>query len=87
MPLELLPWLGLAAQAGGAVILAFSGAFGLGTRKYEARGAAAGLALFCSGCVALAWFAVTERHFLLTGIQLVAAVLIGFGVVRKARNR
>ncbi len=87
MPLDLLPWLGLAAQITGAVFLALSGGFGLGARKYNARGTAIGLAVFCAGCVSMALFAVSERNFLLTAFQFIAAVLIGIGVVRKARNR
>lgn len=87
LSLDLLPWLGLAAQAAGAVILAFSGGFGLGVRKYEPRGTAVGLAIFCAGSVSLAAFAVSERNFLLAGIQLVAACLISFGVMKKTRGR
>ncbi|MCC8193535.1 MAG: hypothetical protein LIP28_02675 [Deltaproteobacteria bacterium] len=87
MSLELLPWLGLASQIAGAVMLFFSGALGLGTRRYQVRGAAAGLAFFCAGSVSLAVFALYERNFLLTGIQLLAAVLIFLGVARKAKGR
>ena len=87
MSFDLLPWLGLAAQIAGAVFLAFSGGFGLGTRRYDPRGTAIGLAFFCAGCVSMALYAVFERHFLLTAAQLVAAVLIGLGVVRKNRKR
>lgn len=85
--LDILPWLGFAAQAAGAAILAFSGGFGLGVRKYESRGTAVGLAVFCAGSVSLVVFAVSERNFLLAGIQLVAAFLIGFGVTKKAGRR
>lgn len=87
LSLDLLPWLGLAAQVAGAAVLAFSGGFGLGVRKYEPRGTAVGLAIFCVGSVSLAAFAVTERNFLLAGIQLVAVSLIGFGVMKKAGGR
>ena len=87
MSLELLPWLGLASQIAGALILFFSGGLGLGTREYQPRGTAAGLAFFCAGCVSLAVFAVSERHILLVGAQLLAAVLVSLGVARKVKGR
>lgn len=87
MALDYLPWLGFAAQVLGAVVLAWSGGFGLGTRKYEPKGTAFGLALFCAGSVSLAVFALSEHNVLLAIIQGVAAVLIGIGVTRKARGR
>lgn len=87
MFLPFLPWLGLAFQVAGAVVLAVSGGFGLGVRKFSPRGTALGLALFCAGCVFMAAYAASESNFLLTAAQLVAAALIGFGVARKARDR
>lgn len=87
MLFEYLPWLGLAAQAGGAVIMAFSGGFGLGTRKYDPKGTALGLALFCAGCVSFVVFALSVSNFALAAIQGIAAVLVGLGVARKARER
>ena len=87
MPSDLLPLLGLLSQLAGAVILFLSGAFGLGSRRYNARGAAAGLAFFGAGSVSLAIFAGFERNFLLVGVQLVAVVLIFLGVARKAKGR
>ena len=87
MPFDPVPWLGLAAQGAGAVLLAFSGGFGLGSRKPSPQGIALGLTLFCSGCVCIAAYAGFERNFLLTGAQLVAAILVSFGVLRKLRGR
>lgn len=84
---EYLPWLGLAAQGGGAVCLAFSGGFGLGTRKFDPKGTALGLALFCSGCVSFVVFAIAAGDFILAAVQGVAAVLVGLGVARKVRER
>lgn len=87
MVFEYLPWLGLAAQAGGAVIMAFSGGFGLGTRKYDPKGTALGLALFLAGCVSFVVFALSVSNVALAAIQGIAAVLVGLGVARKARER
>lgn len=87
MPLDLLPWLGLASQMAGALVLFFSGGLGIGTRIYSPKGTALGLALFGAGCVSLAVFAGSERNFLLTGVQILAAVLVFAGVARKAKGR
>lgn len=87
MSFALLPWLGVAAQGAGAVLLAVSGGFGLGTRPYEPKGAALGLALFCAGCVSFAVFAFLERNIVLAAIQCIAAVLVAIGVARKAGKR
>lgn len=87
MPLDLLPWLGLASQMAGAGILFLSGGLGLGARVYSPRGSALGLALFGAGCVSLALFALFERHFLLTGVQFLAGILVFAGVARKAKRR
>ncbi len=54
---------------------------------FSARGVAVGLALFGAGCASLAVFAVFERHFLLTGAQCLALVLVFAGVVRKGKGR
>ncbi len=98
MPLDLLPWMGLASQMAGAAALFFSGGFGFGpaTRRACARGndrvpsslgVTLGLALFGAGCVSLAVFAIFERHFLLTGAQCLAVILVYAGVARKAKER
>jgi hypothetical protein len=87
MQSDLLPLLGLISQLAGAAFLFFSGALGLGARRYQSQGAALGLALFGAGSVSLAVFAGYERNFLLVGVQLVAGVLIFLGVARKARGR
>ncbi len=87
MSVDLLPWLGLFAQIAGALVLAFSGSFGLGARKYSERGTAAGLALFCAGCVSLAVYAVVYSHYLLTAVQVLAAILVSLGIARKAREK
>ena len=87
MVFDLLPWLGLASQVAGALILFFSGGLGLGTREYQPRGTAVGLAFFCAGCVSLAVFAASVHHVLLIGAQLLAAVLVGLGVARKTKGR
>jgi hypothetical protein len=87
MPLDMLPWMGLASQMAGALILFFSGGLGLGTRAYSFRGTALGLAFFGAGCVSLALFAFFERHFLLTGVQFLAAILVSAGVARKSKGR
>lgn len=87
MMFEYLPWLGLAAQAGGAVMLAFSGGFGLGARQYDPTRTALGLALFCAGCVSFAVYALSVSNVALAAIQGIAAALVGLGVARKARER
>ena len=84
----LLLWLGLAIQGAGVACLAFSGGFGFGLREPSPRELAlGGLTLFCLGCIFFAVYAVLERHFLMTAAQLIAALLISFGVVRKPGDR
>ncbi len=85
MSLYLLLWLGFASQMAGALALFFSGGLGLG-RPRSSRGTALGLALFGAGCVSLAVFAVFERHFLMTGAQCLALVLVFAGVARKGKR-
>ena len=87
MSFDMLPWLGLAGQIGGAVLLAVSGGFGLGKRKYWASGAAAGLALFCAACLALAYYALADRNYLMVGAELLAGFLVARGVLRKTRGK
>lgn len=87
MSLDIIPWLGLAGQVGGAVILAVSGGFGLGKRAYSARGTAAGLALFCAACLALAYYALADRNYIMVGAELLAGFLVTRGVLRKTGGR
>lgn len=87
MSLDSIPWIGLAGQIGGAVILALSGGFGLGKRTYSERGTVAGLALFCTACLALAYYAMADRNYIMIGAELLAGFLVARGVLRKTRDR
>lgn len=87
MPLDIVPWLGVAGQIAGAILLAVSGGFGFDKRKYSARGTAAGLAVFCAACLALAFYAMIDRNYVMVVAELLAGLLVGRGVLRKTRDR